>query len=243
MARFCFRTDQSSSNVTMTPTWDNSWSVRIDWSIGPRQTGSSVRSPADLKLPPHLDSPGLKKHGFLTNRGNKTGPSGRSSPEAHLLDYYLHLPEVNCWVIDADGRLTAGHTGEFIHHNTSCLLCEVAQQQHWRAEIQNLRSRTWDPEAGLLCSCSHWMYFCVIVSWSLHDWFMCVLYFTFLLQQHKTQKLNFKTISWKVLGQRPTRPAGPQHLYSPPCTRRLMKTLRYTESSVWIQRELRLRFI
>lgn len=157
MARFCFRTDQSSSNVTMTPTWDNSWSVRIDWSIGPRQTGSSVRSPADLKLPPHLDSPGLKKHGFLTNRGNKTGPSGRSSPEAHLLDYYLHLPEVNCWVIDADGRLTAGHTGEFIHHNTSCLLCEVAQQQHWRAEIQNLRSRTWDPEAEIqrLVSCAH----------------------------------------------------------------------------------------
>lgn len=149
MAHFCFRTDQSSSNVTMTPTWDNSWSVRIDWSIGPRQTGSSVRSPADLKLPPHLDSPGLKKRGFLTNRGNKTGPSGRSSPEAHLLDYYLHLPEVNCWVIDADGRLTAGHTGEFIHHNTSCLLCEVAQQQHWRAEIQNLRSRTWDPEAEI----------------------------------------------------------------------------------------------
>ena len=138
--------DQSSSNVTMTPTWDNSWSVWIDWSIGPRQTGSSERSPADLKLLPHLDSSGLRKCGFLTNRGNKTGPSGRSSPEGHLLDYYLHLTEVNCWVIDADGRLTAGHTGEFIHHNTSCWLCEVSQQQHWQPEIQNLRSRTWDPE-------------------------------------------------------------------------------------------------
>lgn len=170
MARFCFRTDQSSSNVTMTPTWDNSWSVRIDWSIGPRQTGSSVRSPADLKLPPHLDSPGLKKHGFLTNRGNKTGPSVRSSPEGHLLDYYLHLPEVNCWVIDADGRLTAGHTGEFIHHNTSCLLCEVAQQQHWRAEIQKLRSRTWDPEPEIqrLVSCAHVHIECTFV-WLFHE--------------------------------------------------------------------------
>ena len=188
--------DQSSSNVTMTPTWDNSWSVWIDWSIGPRQTGSSERSPADLKLLPHLDSSGLRKCGFLTNRGNKTGPSGRSSPEGHLLDYYLHLTEVNCWVIDADGRLTAGHTGEFIHHNTSCWLCEVSQQQHWQPEIQNLRSRTWDPEP-VSWAHVHIVIGCIFVWLFLHDWFMCVLNLTFLLQQHETQKLRINVkISW-----------------------------------------------
>ena len=81
-------------------------------------------------------------------------------------------------------------------------------------EIQNLRS---EPEIQNLRSRSG----------SLLDWFMCVLNLTFLLQQHKTQKLKIisktaATIDWKVLG--PTRPAGPQHLDSAPCTRRLMNT-------------------